>query len=399
VSAGTESRPLRSQIHGTRINQVIHFDFLFVGLTDSSNYILIIKEDITGYVWLIHCDEPTAQVVANALEDWFSIFGVAEVWISDQGSHFRNQVLDRIREKLRVKHRFTHPYCAWSNGTIERVCRDVLRLLRALYSEQPGTSVNDWPKLIKLCQLTLNGTFRASLGTTPMRAFIGSSDSTFDAIFSGQNSLETVSLDEVQRRHKDLVRSSIEALDLMHIRLAEKRSVERAGRIKAHNERTNVLEPQFVVGDFVLVAADVTGMKFLQNLAVRWKGPCRIIRMVSETTYEVEDLVHGKREVLHYAHLRRYCDHTLNVTELLKEAIACNEAMLKEFRVEKVLRLKRTKDGIWQVFVQWAGYKDPTWEPAESMRADLPRLLNAFLLTEVPLKTRVSFERTFGVHA
>jgi hypothetical protein len=73
--------------------------------------------------------------------------------------------------------------------------------------------------------------------------------------------------------------------------------------------------------------------------------------------------------------------------------------MLKEFRVEKVLRLKRTKDGIWQVFVQWAGYKDPTWEPAESMRADLPRLLNAFLLTEVPLKTRVSFERTFGVHA
>jgi hypothetical protein len=83
-----------------------------------------------------------------------------------------------------------------------------------------------------------------------------------------------VSLDEVQRRHKDLVRSFIEALDLMHIRLAKKkRSVERAGRIKAHNELTNVLEPQFVVGDFVLVTADVTGMKFLQKLAVRWKGP------------------------------------------------------------------------------------------------------------------------------
>jgi hypothetical protein len=127
--------------------------------------------------------------------------------------------------------------------------------------------------------------------------------------------------------------------------------------------------------------------------------PCRIIRVVSETTYEVEDLVHGKREVLHYAHLRRYCDHTLNLTELLKEGIASKEAVLKEFRVEKPLRLKRTKDGIWQDFVRWAGYKDPTWEPAESSRADLPRLFNVFLLTEVPLKTRASFERTVGVHA
>jgi hypothetical protein len=150
-SYSKEARPLRSQVHGTRMNQAIYFDFLYVGLTDSIGYILIIKVDVSGYIWLVPCSEPTADVVVDALTNWFATFGVAEVWVSDQGPHFRNQVVDQLRQTLRVKHRFTHPYCTWSNGSVERVCREVLRLLRALYSEELGRSTNEWPKLIRPC--------------------------------------------------------------------------------------------------------------------------------------------------------------------------------------------------------------------------------------------------------
>jgi transposase InsO family protein len=254
-----ESRLLYSQIHGTRLNQVIHFDFRYLGLTESIAYAFIIKEDISGYIWLIPCKKPTAEVVVDALTNWFSTFGVAKVWVSDQGSHFRNQVVDRLRQTLRVKHRFTQPYCAWSNGIVERVCREVLRLLRALYSEEPGRSLNDWPKLVKLCQLILNGTHRVSLGTTPMQAFIGLKDLPMDAVFSGSCEIDSVPLDQIRTRQKEFIGAAMEALADLHTKSIEKRTLERAVRVKAHNEKTNVIDPQLAVGDFVLVAADIKG--------------------------------------------------------------------------------------------------------------------------------------------
>jgi hypothetical protein len=389
-SQKNESRPLRSQIHGTRLNQVIHFDFLYLGLTESVAYVLIIKEDISGYIWLIPCEEPTADVVVDALTNWFSTFGVAEVWVSDQGSHFRNQVMDRLRQTLNVKHRFTQPYCAWSNGTVERVCREILRLLRAWYSEEPGRSLNDWPQLVKLCQLTLNGTHRVSLGTTPMHAFIGLKDSPIDAVFSGSCDIDTVSWDQMRTLHKHLIDATIKALADLHTKSIEKRTSERAMRVKAHNERTNVIDAQFVVGDFVLVAADIKGAHSLQKLAVRWKGPCRVLRAISSTTYEIESLVDGKCETLHYAHLRRYSDASLNVTQFLKASIAGNESKLHEYKVQRLLDLRK-RASVWEVLVQWNVFKEPTWEPASVIRDDVPEIFKDFLETKVPAKVRRRF--------
>jgi hypothetical protein len=48
--------------------------------------------------------------------------------------------------------------------------------------------------------------------------------------------------------------------------------------------------------------------------------------------------------------------------------------------VEKVLQ-RKVKDGIELLLIKWEGYDDPsdwTWEPATTMRADIPGIVGEF---------------------
>lgn len=116
--------------------QMIHFDYCFMKKGDGDLlYVLIIKDDLSGYVWLKATTEADADTTAATLLDWFASFGVSRCWISDQGSHFKNKLMERVSEALKAQHHFTLPYCPWSNRSVKAVCRELLKTIRALLSE------------------------------------------------------------------------------------------------------------------------------------------------------------------------------------------------------------------------------------------------------------------------
>ena len=80
----------------------------------------------------------------DALIHWIGSFGTMEWFVSDQGSHFKNQLIDELTSELRVHHHFTTAYSPWANGSVERVCREVLRATKALCSEWK-LAPRDWP--------------------------------------------------------------------------------------------------------------------------------------------------------------------------------------------------------------------------------------------------------------
>jgi hypothetical protein len=55
--------------------------------------ILVIKDNLSLFVELIPCREVTAFVVAQALLDWYKTFGLDLYHVSDQITHFKNQVI------------------------------------------------------------------------------------------------------------------------------------------------------------------------------------------------------------------------------------------------------------------------------------------------------------------
>lgn len=90
----------------TRIktNEVIYFDFCFIGKSSSGpSYVLIIKDDFSSYVWLYPCESVDAETGADALIDLCAAFGIIKQWISDQGSHFKNEIVSMLRKDCAVR--------------------------------------------------------------------------------------------------------------------------------------------------------------------------------------------------------------------------------------------------------------------------------------------------------
>lgn len=69
--------------------------------------------------------------------------------MSDGPTHFRNKTLREVSRRMKVPHHFTLPYTPWSNGGIERVSKELLRLFRATLSELQMDH-SEWPDLLPL---------------------------------------------------------------------------------------------------------------------------------------------------------------------------------------------------------------------------------------------------------
>ncbi|OWY96632.1 hypothetical protein PHMEG_00033054 [Phytophthora megakarya] len=101
-------------------NEALHFDFLYLDESFGDNqYVLALKDDTSHFCELIACESPTSAVVANAILQWHSRFGVPKLWISDQGSHFTSEIVDTLQITLKCDNEFSVAYCPWINGSIE----------------------------------------------------------------------------------------------------------------------------------------------------------------------------------------------------------------------------------------------------------------------------------------
>jgi uncharacterized protein YcbX len=90
----TTPRPRGEALHAFKPNEIIHLDYLYMGPSvDDTKYVLIAKDDYSNYVWLKQCKNVDADSTAAVLIEWFAAFGVAQQWVSDQGSHFKNAVM------------------------------------------------------------------------------------------------------------------------------------------------------------------------------------------------------------------------------------------------------------------------------------------------------------------
>jgi Integrase zinc binding domain len=87
--------PLGTQLHATKPNEILHFDFLYIGLSRDGKYqyLLLLKDDLSGYLWLVPYRTADVAATVDSLMRWFAVFGVVLLWVSNSGSHFKNEVI------------------------------------------------------------------------------------------------------------------------------------------------------------------------------------------------------------------------------------------------------------------------------------------------------------------
>lgn len=345
---------------------------------DGNKYVLVLKDGMSGYVELIACAQPNADQVYLSLIDWFKRFGVAHQWVSDQGAHFKNQVIEKLQRALGAHHHFTTAYTPWANGTVEVVNREVLKCVKALLSEKK-LRPTDWARILPVVQAALNSMPSDRLGgTTPLTAFTALPGETqLRSILHPRDpfaaTIEWVD-DDVQR-HLAAVQVALEGMHREMTDASEKK--KRAAR-ERHAKRQGVTLPKFSDGDFVLVATATgrTGNK----LALLWKGSKRIVRTLSDYTFEVQDLVAPfEVTVRHTSRLQLYRDAVRgSEEELIEQAIHDEGGHLVQ-----ALRTCRLSPDTqrWKIQVQWVGLDEieASWEPAETVQEDVQVFYQAYV--------------------
>jgi hypothetical protein len=95
-----------------------------------NKYMVVAIEYLTKWVEVRALDRATAENVANSIhEEIICRFGAPKIIMTDQGSHFKNQMVDKLCDNYKIEHRLSSPYHPQTNGLVERFNRTLTGML------------------------------------------------------------------------------------------------------------------------------------------------------------------------------------------------------------------------------------------------------------------------------
>jgi hypothetical protein len=149
---------------------------------------------------------------------------------------------------------------------------------------------------------------------------------------------------------------------------------------KQQRDRTNgkkhIKQPNFIVGDYVLVSIS---NKARQKLKIRWNGPRRIKQVLSDWVYEIEDLITKKLEKVHASRLKFFSEKDLEINADIKNQIAHNE---ENFIIEEIRDLRLNKEfNKYELLIKWKHFieEENTWEFLEEIWETSKDVVKKFL--------------------
>ena len=87
-------RPLGEILHGAKVGEVLHFDYLKSGDSDNGYaYVLLLVDDVSSFVSLQPAASCTSEVAARGVLEWVSVLGFPEMFVRDGAPYFNNMTL------------------------------------------------------------------------------------------------------------------------------------------------------------------------------------------------------------------------------------------------------------------------------------------------------------------
>lgn len=351
---------------------MLHWDFLYLGdSVGNCKYLLVLKDGLTHFCELVACDSPTSAVATSGLVDWSKRFGPPQNLISDQGSLFKNEVVQQLCRQLGIEQDLVLAYASWINGTIERLNRDVLQVLRVLLMEMK-LDTHEWEYLVPTVQGILNHTPVASLGNkSPGELFTALPRPTpFEAVVVQRNGKPMV-VSEPVNIPNDMVERMQRSLRDMHKEVEDIRERRRLQNMS----RSNGVPCNFSVGDFVLWSR-IDSRLSVNKLLARWVGPFEVVEEHPHS-YMIRHLLDNQRYMVHGSRLKFSRDGSLGTSEELLAHVG-NQGMV--LGVEKFKDHRKVPQG-WQLLVSWVGLQDEedSWEFLQALNDDLPGRVAAYI--------------------
>ena len=125
--------------------------------TSGNKHILTIIDHLTGWPEAFPIpDKSTDTIVSTFINHYLPVHMCPTYVLSDNGTEFKNQLIDHILQQLRVDHIFSAPYHPQSNGKLE-VCHKCLKpTLKKLCGKDPANWNKYINQVLTSCRVTLN---------------------------------------------------------------------------------------------------------------------------------------------------------------------------------------------------------------------------------------------------
>jgi hypothetical protein len=134
-------------------------------------YIVVAMDYLTKWPEARAISEATAENVAKFIyEQIICQHGCPQIILTDRGTHFNNNMLDRLMEKFEVKHLLSTPYHPQTNGLVERFNRTLCESLAKLESR-----TNDWDLFIAPVLFAYRTTKHSTTKISPFQLVYGRS--------------------------------------------------------------------------------------------------------------------------------------------------------------------------------------------------------------------------------
>jgi exodeoxyribonuclease III len=271
-----------------------------------NRYVMVIKDYLTKYVWLIPLKTKTASEVAEAFVGEFVCqAGVPGRLVSDRGNEFVNQLLVNISKIMQINRISTTPYNPRADGFVENHNKT---LKDQLFHFVDNLKQDDWDVYLPTAQLMYNTTVSLATGYTPMLLLTGR-----EARMPSLNHLEgeervlrsnvvnnayILKMVETMRGYQDFALSQTEKnKERLNVR------VRQPLEFVEYMEGQQFMRVRRPISKFKS-ADEKDAWKVSAKLLERYEGPYRIVRMINPVLYEAE--IDGKLVRVHAVNMKPF---------------------------------------------------------------------------------------------
>lgn len=302
-----------------------------------------------------------------------------------------------MAEKCKIVHKPTLAYAPWSNGTIERLNRDLIAAMRAVLAETKIPPI-DSPDVTGMVQTVLNEGPLERLGKnadgsmrSPLDVMTRIKPRRIEIHKAGDYELKNERKTMKCARSEQLINIEKlqESLNIMHKDVGERISNRKQKAIESHNKAANIVLPRFEPGDFVIVRSEQKGR---HKMSLKWPGPRRIKSTLSMHVYLVENLSTGKLDQVHCARIAPY-EFRLEGKEVSKEIMKLADRTESRYEILETIIDTEKSDGELWLQLQWDGlpdHRDWTWSKLTDVFEDVPKIVSEFLAATRPSMSRIS---------